>query len=159
MKYTAKGTHNRHFELLDTNGFALGKLDYTSWFTITSEITLQDGIQYSITPSNFWHTSIDVKSVDNTIASLKFNWKGQIVISMADGQSYMFKRKGFFNMHFALFNEHEHELIVVNQKFELAKLTFNYFIETDDNYKEGKDTVLLLLLVYCANYMHNMHAG
>ena len=159
MKYTAKGTHNRHFELLDANDFALGKLDYTSWFTIKSEITLQDGTVYNLASSNIWHTSIDVNSIDNTIASLKFNWKGQIVVSLQGGQTYMFKRKGFFNMHFGLFNEHEQEIIIVNQKFELAKLSFNYFIETDDNYKEGKDIVLVLLLVYCANYMHNMHTA
>lgn len=159
MKYTAKGTHNRHFELMDENNFALGKLDYTSWFTIKSEIKLPDGRVLNIAPTNIWHTSIDLTAGDHVLASLKLNWKGQTVVSLNDGDNYIFKRRGFFNMHFGLFNRDEHEVVIVNQKFELSKLSFNYYIETDDNYNEGKNVVLILLLVYCANYMHSMHGG
>jgi hypothetical protein len=159
MNYTAKGTHNRHFELFDANDAALGKLDYTSWFTIKSTIELNGGKSFEIAPANIWHTSIDITANDVMIGSMKFSWKGQIIVTLENGKTYYFKRIGFFNSHYALLNEQDHELIKLDQQFILSKLTFNYFLETDDNYAEANDPLLVLLTIYCANYMHNRHTA
>jgi hypothetical protein len=159
MNYTVKGTHNKHFELFNDKNESLGKLDYTSWFSTKSAIMLASGHSYEIASSGVFQTSIDITSGDTEVGSLKFNWKGNIIISMAGGKSYIFKRVGFINSRFGLFTDAEHEAIVLRQNFKLSELSFSYTIETDDNYPEGKDISFLLLLIYCANYMHSMSAG
>ncbi len=159
MNYTVKGEHNRHFELFDANNNSLGKLDYTSWFSIRSAIVMQSGKTYEIAPANVFQTSIQLNEGDTKLGSLKFNWKGQIIISMENGKTYTFKRVGFFHSHFGLFTEHDQEIVILNQHFKLSEFSFNYTIETDDNYTEGKDVQILLLMVYCANYMHSMAAA
>jgi len=159
MKYTAKGTHNRHFELFDASEASLGKLDYTSWFSIKSAIALANGKTVTIEPANIWHTSVNFTVDGEPMGTLKLNWKMHMVLSMANGQTYIFKRVGFFNSHFGLFNEAEYEMAVLDQKFQLSKLSFNYTVETDDNYKEVNDPAMVLLMIYCANFMHSMGSG
>ncbi len=159
MNYTAKGIHNRHFELLNEAGAPLGKLDYTSWFSTKSAIILESGKGYEIGSTGVFQTAIEITSGGVVIGSLKFNWKGQIVLTMEGGKHYIFKRVGFFNSHFGLFTEASKEIVVLKQHFKMAELSFDYDIETDDNYAEGKDISLLLLLIYCANYMHSMVAA
>jgi hypothetical protein len=159
MKYTVKGTHNKHFELFTEAGEALGKLDYTSWFSTKSAIILQSGKEYEIGSTGIFQTSVEITSGDTEIGSLKFNWKGQIILTLTGGHAYIFRRVGFINGHFGLFTAHDKEIIILRQHFKLSELSFNYTIETDDNYTEGKDISLLLLLIYCANYMHSMGMG
>lgn len=159
MKYNAKGTYKRHFELFDDKETNLGKLDYANWFSIKAEIALPDGKKYEIAPTSLFQTSVAITADGVQLGKLKFNWKGQIVINLENGQSYIYKRVGFLSSHFGLFNESEHELVTLKQHFQLSTFSFNYTIETDDNYAEGRDAYFVLLLVHCANYFHSMHSG
>ncbi len=154
MKYNLKGTYKRHFELFDDRDTYLGKLDYPSWFSIKANIILPSGEEVEIAPTSMWQTKVEFRSGERLIGSLKFNWKGQIVIQMENGPGYIFKRVGFFNFHYGLFNENEHELVAMKQHFKLSEFSFSYTAETDDNYAEGKDALLLLIMAYCGNYMH-----
>ncbi len=155
MKFSAKGTRNSFFELQDEGGTSLGKLDYTSWFSIKAEIQLPEGKTYHLNPQGAFHTSVSVFDGERKEASLRFNWKGQIIIELENGSSYAFKRVGFFNYHFGVINEHEHETAMVHQHFKIAEFSFNYQIETDDNYPEMNKPEFLLLLIYCCNYLHS----
>ena len=158
MQYTAKGVHNRHFELLDASSTAVGKLDYTSWFSINAEIHLQDGSVYGIGSTNFWHTSIHMTKDGIEVCNIKYNWKGQTIVTFAAGGTYLIKHTGFFNSGFVLVNENERELISMKADFDWSKLSFNYLIETNDDYAEGKDVTLILLALYCTNQMKNRQA-
>ena len=155
MRFTANGTRNSFFELADENCTSLGKLDYTSWFSIKAEILMPNGKIYNLHPQGAFHTSVSVLDGANNIASLKFNWKGQIIIELENGSSYAFKRVGFFNYHYGVFSEHDHETAVVHQQFKISEFTFNYIIETDDNYPEMNKPEFVLLLIYCCNYLHS----
>jgi hypothetical protein len=156
MKYTVQGTHNKHFEIFGEDGTTMGKLDYTSWFSTKSAIILQSGKSYEIGSTGVFQTSIEITSGGEEIGALKFNWKGQIILTLEGHKHYIFKRVGFFNSHFGLFTEIDKEIVILRQHFKMAEMSFTYDIETDDNYPEGTDISLILLLVYCANYMHTM---
>ncbi len=155
MKFSARGARNSFFELKDVGDASLGKLDYTSWFSIKAEILLPSGKIYTLNPQGAFHTSVSVLDGMKRIASLKFNWKGQIIIELENGGSYAFKRVGFFNYHYGVFSEHEHETAIVHQQFKIAEFSFSYQIETDDNYPEMGQPEFLLLLIYCCNYLHS----
>ncbi|MES2704014.1 MAG: hypothetical protein V4649_15340 [Bacteroidota bacterium] len=159
MHYKVNGTYKKHFELFGVNNAPLGKLDYSTWFSIKASIELHAGKKYEITPANVWQTSVHLTADGVKLASIKFNWKSQLIVSFENGATYMFKHKGIFNSHFGLFTEHDMEVVMVKPHFKLSALSFNYTIDTDDNYPEVQDPMLLLLLVYCSNYMHNMMAG
>lgn len=155
MKFTATGKRNSFFELLDEHEVSLGKLDYTSWFSIKAAIELPNGKIYDLIPQGIFHTSVSVMDGATTIASLTFNWKGQIIINIENGSTYAFKRVGFFNYHFGVINEHEHETAMVRQQFKITEFTFHYQIETDDNYPEMNKPEFVLMLIYCCNYLHS----
>ncbi len=159
MQYTAKGIHNRHFELLDSTETTLGKLDYTTWFSTKAEVLLPNGDKYEIGNSNMWHTMLHMTKDDAEKCTMKYNWKAQIIITMEGGTTYMLKPKGFFHSSYVLMNEQEQELVTLHPDFQWAKLTFNYAIETNDNYTEAQDPVLILLLLYCTNHMKQMQSG
>lgn len=159
MKYTAKGTQNRHFELLNERQELIGKLDYTSWISHTkAELHVEDK-EYTIKPTNLLHTTIGIHDGDTKLYTLKFNWKGHIVIQKEGGAIYTFKRVGFFGGHYGLFTETEREIVVLKQNFELAKWSYSYELETDDDYTEGKDAIALLVVVYAINMLHMAYAA
>lgn len=159
MKYTAKGTHNRHFELLNEREEAIGKLDYTSWLSHRKAELHIGEKAYEIKPTSMMQTTIAINDGETRLYTLKFNWKGHIIIQKEGGATYNFKRVGFFKAHYGLFTEHEQEIIILKQHYELAKWSYNYELETDDNYTEGKDVMLLLALVYSINMLHMAYAA
>jgi hypothetical protein len=159
MQYTAKGNHNREFELFDTNNNSLGILDYTQWFSIKAKVVMPNGDNYEIAPSNFWQTAIEMYHNDTVIASVKRNWVMNVIVTLGDSSHYYFKSVGLLNRHFALITEQDHEIAVLKPDFQWSKLSFHYEIETDDNYKELSDPVIILFLMYCCNFIHSKGGG
>ncbi len=155
MQYTAQGNHNREFELFDSNNSSLGILDYTQWFTIKAKVIIPNGDSYNIAPKNFWLTDIEMNKNDIATASVKRNWAMNVIVTIGDSSQYYFKGVGLLNRHFALLTEQDHEIAVLKPNFQWSKFTFDYEIETDDNYKELSDPVILLFLIYCCNYIHS----
>lgn len=156
MKYTAKGTHNRHFELLDENNCNMGRLDYESWFTTSAIIELPDGEKYNIEKGSFWHTTIQLLKEGNLVCTLSFNWKGQIVLVLADGREYMQKLSGLFSLHYEMVDRQEQQVLTLHQDFNFAKLTFNYTIDMLGNSTGLPDAVVALLNIYCTNYRRSL---
>lgn len=156
MKYTAKGTHNRHFELLDENNSFVGRLDYESWFTTSALIELPDGAKYNIEKGSFWHTTIQLLKEGNLLCTLSFNWKRQIVLVMADGREYMQRLSSAFSFHYEMIDRQEEQVLTMHQDFNLSKLTFNYNLDVLNNNTGLPDAVVALLNIYCANYRRNL---
>lgn len=152
MKYTAKGEHHRNFELFDENNNSLGIIGYDGWFSMKVKIT-QGSSQYSIESANFWHTELEVKKGDDVAATIKFGWGGMTIDYQ--GKTYKFKT-GMWQNKYTLSGETDHPIITLKPDFQWTKFSFNYEIETDDNYTEGKSALLVLILIYCCNYMQGM---
>ena len=160
MHYAAPGLHNRHFELINDSGTKLGKLDYTSWFTLKASIELPSGDVYEITHANIWLTSLHVLKNGAEWCALKFNWKGQIIIEMADGKNYMLRHHfGFFKSSYTLDDENGNQLLGLKPDFNFSKLSFNYDIESNDSVPDAANPVLILLAIYCSNRSANMQSG
>lgn len=152
MKYTAKGEHHRNFELFDENNNSLGMIGYDGWFSMKVKIT-QGSSQYHVESANFWHTELQVKKGDEVAATIKFGWGGMSIDYQ--GKTYMFKA-GMWHNKFSLVTDTDHAIITLKPDFQWTKFSFNYQIETDDNYTEGKSALLILILIYCCNQMQAM---
>lgn len=159
MQYTAAGTHNRHFELFTDDNKSLGRLDYTSWFSTNASITLANGDTYTIAPTNFWQTTIELVKNNVVIANVKRNWAMNIIVSIEGGPDYYFKNVGFLNRHYALIGDQDREVVALSPDFQWSTLSFNYEMETDDNYSELTDPAFLLFLIYCCNSLHGRGGG
>lgn len=155
MKYTAKGEHNRHFELFDENNNSLGMVGYDGWFSMKVKIT-QGSSEYRVESANFWHSELNVMKGEEIVAKVKFNWGGMTIEYL--GKSYMFK-SGIWHNKFSLVTDTDHPIITLKPDFKWTQFSFNYQIETDDNYTEGKSALLVLILIYCCNHMQGMAGG
>lgn len=160
MKYTAEGTYNRHFQMTNENGVACGRLDYDSWFTTAATIDqLAGGGEYHFRKGNFWHTTTELVLGDNVICTFSFNWKGQIVIALADGRSFLQKLSGLMASRYEMVDSNGLVILYMHQDFTFPKLSFNYTAEVHINTTGLPDELLVLLNIYCANYRRHFSAA
>lgn len=146
MRYIAKGQRNRHFELLDEEENVLGRIDHDGWFLNKANITIHNMV-YEMSAVNFWQNKIEVSTGDIVVAELKFNWAGNIIIELAEGGHYLLK-PNFWHSKYTLYTQEEKGIITLQSDFKWSSMSFIYDIEADDNYAEGRNVLLLLMLIY-----------
>lgn len=141
----------------------LGKLDYTTWFTLKAELTLDNNKVYQVLPKGFWGTTIEVKDGEEVLFSFKMHWNGSIILkSFLDGyeRDFIFKHKGLFKNAYVLLDKEEQELAVLQPDFKWSKFRYDYTISGNDVFKKADDnTLLFLTVVHCANYYMSMMSG
>ncbi len=159
MRYTVQGSKARQFELTDDSGRNIGQMYFPKWYSTRAEIILASGDNLLITPERNLLQTIHVTNEGVAVATVKFGWMGKISITLADGSEYMFKRVSLFSGTFGLFNANGHKVVNIKQEFYWKRFAFNYEINTDDNYPEGKDIGLLLIAIYVITAMQRRGAA
>lgn len=144
----AKSTDKKTFKLTD-NGQTIGELKYESLFSHKAQIKLTNAEIYDIKPVGIFGTYIAITRNGIEIASLKINWRGQIVFTFQDGQEYIFKAKGTFLNKYTIDNKEGENIILLDPKFNWSKFNYNYDISYD---KKPQDILFILLSVYASNY-------
>jgi hypothetical protein len=148
----ARSTDKKTFQLTE-NGQLLGELIYENLFFFKAVIKLSNSEFYKIEPAGFFGTSLTVKKNEDEIAKLVMNWRGQIVISYIDGREFVLKLHSFFSGKYIIENQNQENLIQLEAKFNWREFQYNYDISYNiTNDGKSKDTLLLLLGVYAANY-------
>ncbi|MBX2904771.1 MAG: hypothetical protein KF744_01950 [Taibaiella sp.] len=153
MQFTASGRHNRTFEIKGATGDVLATLDYPTWHAPRRAIITYGGTAWETVIRGFFRKGMDIKSGDQVIGSMRFAGFGRMKIEFADGRQYTFKRVGFLNGYMALITDSSQEIVKIRQVNRWAFFRFTFNIETDDNYREANDPALLLLLIFCINYL------
>lgn len=148
-------TDSKTFQLFD-DGQPAGQLLYKSLFSFKALITLPNFDRYEIVPSGFFQTSINVLKNEQELASLKMNWKGQIVISFQDGREFVFKATGVFFSKYFIENMQGEKLMQFDPHFKWSKFNYNYDISYD---KKPQELLLVLLGIYAANYYIAIMSG
>lgn len=139
------------FQLTDNNQL-LGELIYETPFYLKAEIKLNTET-YQLAPEGFFNTSIAVTKNGNKIANLSMSWNGKIIITIQDKREYALKLSGLFQSQMVLENKNQEKLIQFEPKFNWKDFYYQYNIDYDiTNTNEPKDSLLLLLGVYAANY-------
>ena len=158
MKFTIKGISFRQYEIYDSNNVPLGMLNYPSWMTYRKATITCAGKTYDLAPAGIFSRQVVISESGNRIGAVAMKGFSGIHISRDGGATYIVKRVGLFNSHMGLFTENKQEIAkaTLANKWAFRRLTYN--IETDDNYTEDKDLLLLLLIIYCTNTLRAAHA-
>lgn len=153
MHFTASGRHNRTFELKSSTGEVLATLDYPTWYAPRQAIITSGTQVLQTRMRGFFRNGINLLSGDEVVATVRWSGIGRMKIEFADGRQYTFRRIGFLNSYMALVTETGQEIVKIRQANRWTLFKFIFGIETDDNYREVNDPALLLLLVFCINYL------
>ena len=116
---------------------------------------MANGDVYNITCSNGWTQSIQIVKNDAVIAELKFSWTMNITLNI--GSNLYDIRRPFFKRNYTVLTGQDTEIAKVTPYFLFSKLSSDFDIEINDNYKEQVDSTIALFLIYCVNYMRLRH--
>jgi hypothetical protein len=148
----AHSKDRKNFQLLD-NEQLLGELIYDTPFYLKAEIKMPNAKTYKLAPVGFFGTSVAVTKDGNKVASLSMSWNGKIIITFQDEREYALKLSGLFQSQMILENKNQEKVIQFEPKFNWRDFYCKYDIDYDiTNTNEPKDSLLLLLGVYAANY-------
>lgn len=144
---------DRNTFLLSDNDQLLGELIYDTPFYLEAEIKMSNTETYKLAPVGFFGTSVSVTKDGNKIASLSMSWNGKIIITFQDDREYALKLSGLFQSQMILEDKNQQNVLQFEPKFNWRDFYSKYDITYDiTNDKEPKDSLLLLLGVYAANY-------
>lgn len=143
----AECINQQTFELTD-NERLVGALIYPSIFSFDAEIELPNSDRYLIRSDGFFGTNIKVTRNHVELANLRMNWKGQIVITMHNGQEFLFRNTGIFNYKFVIENNETEKLVQFDPCLNWSKLNYNYTVES----MKPQDSLFLMLGLYVSNY-------
>jgi hypothetical protein len=144
----AKSTDRKTFQLLDKEQVK-GEVIYENLFKLKGSIKLANSDEYEIKTEGVFSTSIHVIHQGTKFASLKMNWRGQIVIAFESGEQYILRSKGVFHNFYVLENEAHEPLIQYDPTFEWSKFNYKYAISFNEN---PQCDLLILLGVFASNY-------
>ncbi|XZF14326.1 hypothetical protein ACTHGU_21300 [Chitinophagaceae bacterium MMS25-I14] len=161
MQYTATTRNSRYFEVTDEWQNLIGTLQYNIWLVSQAQIVTIDNNQYDIASTGFWQTKKTVTRNGIDYAELKANMGNGISIDFANGQSLLFKRKSqWSNGEYVLLDDAGNKIATMEANFSWSSFTYNYSIATDATMPDREsNTVLPMIMVYCAKYIRMRGAG
>lgn len=153
---------NNEFQLTDLDNRFLGKLVYEKWASYKASATTQYAEFFDFKSKGFWHQYIAVERDGAEIASLKMNWKGNIVIDIKGNdieQDYIVKSVGIWQPYFTLQDHFGNDIIALRPHMKWTTGTCNYTIDINPDFQNQVDETLILMATYCANYILSMMQG
>lgn len=150
-----KCSDKKTFSLV-SNDQVSGILDYKDSLFLKADIDIPGTGKYQIRPQGIFGTRINVTKNDIETATLKMNWKGQVVISFPYGQEYVLKSKGIFQNIYVLENDMGENLLQFEPKFNWSQFTYSYTIAYE---KAPREILLVMLALYAANYFIALMTG
>ena len=123
----------------------LGSLKYENWSYTKAEITTQFGEFFHIRPQGFWGTSIGISKGDAEYATLKMNWKGNVVIDLLEngvGTDYLLKLNSMWKSQYALVNRQEKEILILVPDYKWKKGHYDFKIDVNPDFADSVDEAL-----------------
>jgi hypothetical protein len=150
---------NEEFQLSDLDGRFLGKLAYEKRALQKASATTQYAEFFDFKPVGFWQQHITVERDGTEIATLKMNWKGNIIIDIKGNdieRDYLVKSIGVFQTHFTLQNRFNHDIVALRPHSNWKTCHCDYTVEINPDFQNEVDETLILIATYCANYIMAM---
>ena len=159
-----KITYNdkKEYVLTSDEDIFLGSLKFEKWSYSKAQITTQFGEFYDIASKGFWGTSMVISKSDKEFAELKMNWKGQIVIDMSEngeGIDYLIKSNSMWKSQYAVYNQHEKELLIFTADYKWSKGAYNFKIDVNPDFADQMGETFVLIATYGILYLMMMTAA
>ena len=161
MHFTVTSRGNRHFEVFNEQNDSIGTIGLSTWRPNKGQITTAAGVTYNIAPTGFWQTTIAITKNDFPFAEIKAGWSPGLRLSFAtESRTYVFKKKGFWNTDYAVYDEDGHEIAFVAVEYKWSTWSFNYEIDVHGSMADKETNMILpLLITYCARYTRMRQAA
>lgn len=153
MQLSAKGSVNRSYEILDANKNTIATVVYPSRFKYRSAEISAGSRMWHTQPAQWLSRRIEILDNDTVVGMMKFKGMNTFHLQLTDRPNYIIRRVGFLRTHVGLFTEAGMEIMKVTQPNKWAFRTLELEIETDDNYAEAKDPLILSCVMWYVNYL------
>ncbi len=153
---------NKEFQLSGFEGRFLGKLVYEKWGSQKASATTQYAEFFDFKPVGFWQQQIAVQRDGIEMATLKMNWKGNIIIDIKGNdveQDFIVKTVGLWQTHFTLQDRFSNDIIALRPHMKWKAGHYEYDVEINPDFQNQADETLILIGLYCANYILEMMAA
>jgi hypothetical protein len=153
---------NKEFQLTDIDGRFLGKLAYEKWASKKASATTQYAEFFDFKAVGFWQQHISVERDGTEIATLKLNWKGNIIVDIKGNdieQDYLVKSVGLWQTHFTLQDRFSNDVLALHPHLKWKSGNYDYTVEINPDFQNQVDETLILIATYCANYIMAMTHG
>ena len=153
---------NKEFQLSDADGRFLGKLTYEKWASKKASATTQYAEFFDFKPVGFWQQHIAVERDGAEIATMKMNWKGNVIIDIKGNdieQDYLVKSVGIWHPYLTLQNRFSNDILALRPHIKWSTGNYEYDIEVNPDFQNQIDETLILIATYCANYIMAMMSG
>jgi hypothetical protein len=150
-----KCSDSKTFQLIDDEQL-IGEITYEQLFKLHGTIKIGVEEPYEIKTEGVFSTTIHVRQNAVEIATLKMNWRGQIVIAFILGEQFVLKPKGVFSSKYILENEAQVPLIQYEPSFNWKKFNYNYSINFEE---KPKNYLLVLIGIFATNYYISTMSG
>lgn len=159
MQFSISGQHRRTFTLSSETGQELATLFYPKWYTMRRATITRGATTWHTEAAGFFNNRTIVTENGQEVMQCRFRGLGRMEITLRDGSNYTLRRVGFFRAHMALLTESGHEVVRIYRTSAWAMFHIPYAVETDNNYPAINDPAVLLVLMYCINYMRAVSAS
>jgi len=150
--YKVNSTNSRDF-VLTMNNAKIGELKYPKWYSFKAEMLLADNSIYQLEPKGLWDSKIELKQGEKTFLYFEMGWKGIVIHFSDSNKKYLLRLKGLLSSKFVLIGANEKELLAIETDFKWTQLTFDFNIETSNEFDNFENKELLLLTtLHCVNY-------
>ena len=120
-----------NFKIMNGN-WEVVELQFEKWYSHKAAARYR-GQQIEIRPKGFWNRKYEIIKNGKQIGSIKFEWKGGMVLQLedADGQmhSYLMKPKGILKFRYELIDEAGELLLTLRSDGKWYNLGMSYDIE------------------------------
>jgi hypothetical protein len=159
MKYTTTGGDNTEHQILNDLMEPIGTIIYGQWRQAKARVEVADANIYEMEPSGFWRTSIYISKNGMPYGEVKNRW-GDMTITIESGQSFTFRRKGFWNVVYVLRSATgETDLATVRSDFSWRTFGFNYEVEIDSIGDRELNLFMPFLLIFCVRMQRRRAAA
>jgi hypothetical protein len=151
--YTAYSPKSKNYQLYKDD-LLRGEINYVKWYSSDATAHVK-GRTYQLTPTSGFKPKL-LLTHDNTImAESILTWKGIHITTKWDDKehTYMLKRKGVFSGTYALTDENNEELLLIESKIEWKTFRTRYTITVNYNMdRYAQLELLILFLVHSIQY-------
>ena len=159
MQYTASTRGYRKFDLLDDTATIIGRLDYTSFFSNTAHIIINELPVYDVKVAGFFNNARHIYRNDVLFAQVRVNLRGA-EIYFETGKTLYFRRRNLWHNEYILTDGAEQLLADLKAEFKWARFAFDYHIDVYDNMLDREvNSLIPFLMPYCAMYIRRRRAA
>ena len=150
---------NDEFIATNAQGNVIGKLVYEKWASRKAHATTHYAEFFDFTPKSFWFGQISVRQNSNEIATVKMNWKGNVLIDIKnknDVTRFTVKTVGIFNKYVVVQDSFNNELMAFRADSQWKTGHHNYDITINLGFENLVTDIFVLIATYAVNNIMNL---